>query len=61
MGLHGKASTGHHLFLSAEYLAQGFDLRIHAIENLLDGVDAQFTALIAVEGETNGHVFRKLE
>ena len=61
MGLYGKAGTGHHFFLSTEYFAQGFNLRIHAIEDLLDGIDAQFTALIAVESEANCYVLRQLE
>ena len=46
MRLDGKASAGHHLFLGAKNLAEGFNLRVHPVEQLFYGVDAEFTALV---------------
>ena len=61
VGLHREAGAGHHLFLRAQNLAQGFNFGIHAIEKLFYGIDAKFAAFIAVESEANGHVFGELE
>ena len=47
--------------MRAQNLTQRFDLGVHAIEKLFDGIDAQFSAFIAIQGEANGHVLRQFQ
>ncbi len=51
-----QSRVGHHVFLRRQNLAQPFDFRIHAVEELLDRVHTQLAAFIAVQREANGHV-----
>ncbi len=56
-----QSCIGHHVFLRSQNFAQPFDFRIHAVEQLLNRIDTQFAALIAVQREANGHVFGQLQ
>ncbi len=51
----------HHLFLLAKNLAQRFDFRVHAVEQLLHRIDAQLALFIAVQREADGHVLGEFE
>ncbi len=51
---------GHFIFVGAENLAEIFDLLIHAIEHLADGVDFYFAVFELLESKTDGQMFRQL-
>ena len=55
--LHQDAGLGHFVFLDAQDLAQRVHLPAHVLHHVVDGVDLDFAALIAVEGEFDGHAF----
>ena len=57
MGLNQDAGLGHFVFLDAQDLAERVHLPAHVLHHVVDSVDFDFAALIAVEGEFDGHAF----
>ena len=51
---------GHFIFLNPQDLAERVHLPAHVLHHVVDGVDFDFAALIAVEGEFNRHAFSGL-
>ena len=51
---------GHLVFMRAENLAQVFNLLVHAVEHLPDGVDFHFAALEALQSKADCQVLSKL-
>src|SRR5208337_2267916 len=60
MGLNQDTGLGHFIFLDAQDLAERVHLPAHVLHHVVDGVDLDFAALIAVEGEFNRHGFSRL-
>ncbi len=60
VGIDEDARLGHFIFLHAQDLAERVHLPAHVLHHVVDSVDLDFTALIAVEGEFNRHAFSGL-
>ena len=55
MRLDQNAGLRHLIFLDAQDLAERVHLPAHVLHHVVDGVDLDIAALIAVEGELDGH------
>ncbi len=60
VGIDQDAGLGHFIFLDAQDLAERVHLPAHMLHHVVDGIDLDFAALIAVEGEFNRHAFCRL-
>ena len=55
VGIDQDAGLGHLVFLHAQNLAERVHLPAHVLHHVVDGVDLDVAALVAVESEADGH------